>query len=89
MTHTPETILEAFSAWQAARLSHDAAAQAGDEAAASEALDRATNLERLAVGMPITTPGDVLALIRMVLEPGDGCSAASEALIARAHTEAA
>lgn len=86
---TPTTIAEAFAAWQAARQAHDAAAKAGDEAAASEALDRATDLQGLAVTLPATTARDVLALIKMVLEPGDGCSAASEALICRAHTEAA
>ena len=65
------------------------AAQAGTEATTSEAMGRAADLERLAVTLPVATPGDVLALIRMTLEPGDGCSPASEALIRRAHAEAA
>ena len=89
MTHTPRTIREALAAWQEARQAHDAATQAGEAAVASEALDRAADLEGLAVNLPVTTAGDVLALIRMTMEPGDGCSAASEALIARAHSEVA
>lgn len=86
---THSTITEAFAAWQEAMNAAAVAAQAGDEASASGALDRAADLEGLAVNLPVTTAGDVLALIRMTMEPGDANSPAAEALIARVHTEAA
>ena len=87
MTHTPETIHAAFDLWQAA----DAAArdEGADEDSRDAAMHRAAEIERQAVALPVETVGDLMILIRMVLEPGDSLRATGRLLVTRAHAEAA
>ena len=86
---TETTIAQAFVAWQAARAASRAALQADDEATAEAELERAADLERLALNLPANSARDVLALVAMMFDPGEGNSHEANTLIARAHAVAA